>query len=204
MASKKAVSNISIANPMMGMDVGHFASEKDIDNYLMMKSIIGSEKFATEYLDDGSGFDQKNITKQEPPMIKKKISNPFDSVAFTKKAGMGGLLEDWFGEAGATADKAVQQVIDANKSKAITAATTQATNLVGSQLNKLSTTDPKAAAAISATVASATAAAQDTAMAKATEWIKANQGKIIMYGGIAVGGMIALWIIKAKIMKGSK
>jgi len=112
-----------------------------------------------------------------------------------KNAELSGFLDDFISKAKKTISKEGQKVIDKNKDKIIQAATTQATNIIGKQLDSLSKKNPKAEAAISKVVATATQAAtaqaQSSITEKAKEVFEQNKKYILLAGGGALA-LIAL------------
>lgn len=106
---------------------------------------------------------------------------------------MSGFLDDLT----AQISKAATSIYQTNKDKAIAAATTQASNLVGKTLTKLNTSSPEAQKAIASVVQTATNAAQATAMEKAKMAFEENK-KYIYMGGAAVAGLIILKMLQKK------
>lgn len=105
---------------------------------------------------------------------------------------MSGFLEDL----NKKQKKIVQSVIDKNKDKAMKAVTTQATNIVGKQLDKLSKTNPKAQQAITQVVATASEAATVKAKESLAETIKSSFDQNKKYLILAGGGLIGLLALK--------
>ncbi len=105
---------------------------------------------------------------------------------------LSGFLDDLYKKQ----KKAVQQVIDANKAKITTAATTQLSNVVGKQLDKFTKSDPKAAAAIQSVVSTATETATAKAKQGISDTIKASFDQNKKYIFAVGGGLLALVALK--------
>lgn len=136
---------------------------------------------------------QNEIKKQE---VTYSYSHPLLKAHQKMKggqAGLSGFLDDLYN----AQKKIVQNVIDTQKTKAIQAATTQATNLVGKQLTNLTKTNPDAQKAIAQVVSTATAAAQDTALQKAKNIFEQNKKYIYAAGGVALG-LVALKLFMSR------
>lgn len=110
---------------------------------------------------------------------------------YAQKRIKGEPMSGWLDDLKATVSKSATTIYQANKDKAIAAATAQATNLVGKQLTKLSTTSPSASKAITNLVATASTAGTATAMDKVKQVLDENK-KYLLIGGAAVVGLIAL------------
>lgn len=102
--------------------------------------------------------------------------------------GLSGWMDDLYN----AQKKIVQNVIDTQKTKAIAAATTQASNLVGKTLTKLNTSSPSAQAAIQNLVNTAATSAQTTATQKASLLWEQNKNKVYIGGAIALGAILFL------------
>lgn len=145
-------------------------------------------------------MDEVEVIKKEEAILsqlepkKSSFSHP---LLYTNKRLKGEPMSGFLDDIQAQISKAATTIYQTNKDKAITAATTQATNLVGKTLTKLSATDPKAQAAIASVVSTATSAAQATAIEKAKAAFEANK-KYILMGGAAVAGLIALKMFMKK------
>lgn len=105
-----------------------------------------------------------------------------------KGAPMGGFMDDMLAQIKVSG----QKIIDQNKAKAIEAATTQASNLVGKTLTKLNTSSPSAQAAIQNLVNTAATSAQTTATQKASLLWEQNKNKVYIGGAIALGAILFL------------
>lgn len=145
-------------------------------------------------------MDEVQVIKKEEAILsqlepkKYSFSHP---LLYTNKKLKGEPMSGFLDDLQAQLSKAATTVYQQNKDKAIAAATTQATNLVGKTLTKLSATDPKAQAAIAKVVSTAATAAQATAVEKAKAAFEANK-KYILMGGAAVAGLIALKMFMKK------
>jgi hypothetical protein len=117
-----------------------------------------------------------------------------------KITGMGeydGFFDDLLTKAKTEAAK----LYETQKAKLTQTAITQASNLVGKTLDKLNVTDPKAQAALSKTIATATsaatAAAQQTALDKAKQAFEQNK-KYLYMAGAGIGALVLFKMLKKK------
>lgn len=122
-----------------------------------------------------------------------KVNGQFaHPLLFINRRMKGELMSGFFDDMVSKIKTEGQKVIDANKQKAVSALTTQASNVVGKQLDKLTKKDPKAAQAIQKVVATATETATAKAKEGLAETVKAafeDNKKIIFAVG---GGLLAL------------
>jgi len=150
----------------------------------------------TSVVVDATEAKLQQLMKQEPVKTNHSYCHPLLLVNRKfKNAELSGFLDDFISKAKKTISKEGQKVIDKNKDKIIQAATTQATNIIGKQLDSLSKKNPKAEAAISKVVATATQAAtaqaQSSITEKAKEVFEQNKKYILLAGGGALA-LIAL------------
>jgi ElaB/YqjD/DUF883 family membrane-anchored ribosome-binding protein len=147
-----------------------------------------------EVLTPQEAFEQKSEDKKPTVIIANSTSAHPLLLLHRRFKGetMSGFLDDLYNKQ----KKIVQKTIDANKDKAIKAATAQATNIVGKQLDKLSKTNPKAQQAITQVVASATETATSKAKEGIAETIKSSFEQNKKYIILAGGGLIALVALK--------
>lgn len=120
---------------------------------------------------------------------------------FTNRRMKGEALSGFLDDLMAAQKTAVQKAIDTNKAKLTAAATTQLSNIVGKQLDKLSKSDPKATAAIQNVVAQATETATAKAKEGIAETLKASFEQNKKYIMIVGGGILALVAYKMYMKK---
>lgn len=163
-------------------------------DYVTPSETVSSVIDQGEVLTPQEAFEQKQEDKK-PSVIVANSTNIHPLLLLHRKfkgETMSGFLDDLYKKQ----KKIVQKTIDANKDKAIKAATAQATNIVGKQLDKLSKTNPKAQQAITQVVASATETATAKAKEGIAETIKSSFEQNKKYIVLAGGGLLALFALK--------
>lgn len=163
-------------------------------DYVEKSDTVSSVVDQGEVLTPQEAFEQKQEDKK-PSVIIASSTHIHPLLLLHRKfkgETMSGFLDDLYKKQ----KKIVQKTIDANKEKAIKAATAQATNIVGKQLDKLSKTNPKAQQAITQVVASATETATAKAKEGIAETIKSSFEQNKKYIILAGGGLLALFALK--------
>jgi ElaB/YqjD/DUF883 family membrane-anchored ribosome-binding protein len=159
------------------------------------ESVSVSESVSeSEVLTPQEAFEQK-VEDKKPTAIVVNSTNVHPLLLIHRRLKgetMSGFLEDL----NKKQKKIVQSVIDKNKDKAMKAVTSQATNIVGKQLDKLSKTNPKAQQAITQVVATASEAATVKAKESLAETIKSSFDQNKKYLILAGGGLIGLLALK--------
>jgi hypothetical protein len=195
----------AVAVPQLVKQVQTILEEKKEEKKFEMKAPLIETRAVTEsqalvspvedssVVVDATEAKLQQLMKQEPVKTNHSYCHPLLLVNRKfKNAELSGFLDDFISKAKKTISKEGQKVIDKNKDKIIQAATTQATNIIGKQLDSLSKKNPKAEAAISKVVATATQAATAQAQSSITEKAKEVFEQNKKYILIAGGGALAL------------
>ena len=131
------------------------------------------------------------------PSQEVKVSGQFaHPLLFTSRRLKGEAFSGFLDDLMNKQKKAVQKIIDQNKAKLTAAATTQLSNVVGKQLDKLTKSDPKAAAAIQNVVSQATETATAKAKQGISETLSASFEQNKKYIFAVGGGILALIALK--------
>lgn len=159
---------------------------------LPAKTSVAESK--NEVITPQEAFEQK-VEQQKPTAIVVSSNAAHPLLLLHRKfkgETMSGFLDDLY----KAQKKIVQSTIDKNKEKVVKAATIQATNVVGKQLDKLSKTNPKAQQALTKVVASATETATAKAKESLAESVKSSFDQYKKYILIAGGGLMGLLALK--------
>lgn len=136
-------------------------------------------------------------TEARTPTPQVKVSGQnAHPLLFVGRRLKGELMSGFFDDLKAKIKREGQKVIDQNKAKAVAALQTQATNVVGRQLDRLTRTDPKATAAIQSVVATATETATAKAKQGLADTLKASFDQNKKYIFAVGGGLLALVALK--------
>lgn len=131
------------------------------------------------------------------PLPQVKVNgNLAHPLLFSHRKLKGELMSGWLDDLYKKQKSVVQSLIDKNKAKVTAAATTQASNIIGKQLDKLTKSDPRATAAIQSVVATATETATAKAKQGLTDTLKASFDQNKKYIFAVGGGLLALVALK--------
>ena len=132
------------------------------------------------------------------PNIAQKSSSSFAHPILQVNKKVSGQMSGFLDDLMAKARQATTAAYQANIPKLQQAAIAQGTNAAGSLLNKYVNTNPAAQAAIASTVATATGAAQASAVEKIKAMFEENKKYIYIAGGL---GLVAVIYLKMKSAK---
>lgn len=136
-----------------------------------------------------------------PSSVSASFKNVHPMVAIHSKITGMGEYDGFFDDLLTKAKTEAAKLYETQKAKLTQTAITQASNLVGKTLDKLNVTDPKAQAALSKTIATATsaatAAAQQTALDKAKQAFEQNK-KYLYMAGAGIGALVLFKMLKKK------